>query len=171
LSQALGSLNGAMKSKKSVRMHHLKLFSLIFCVGLSACGAPATLPVTLTVDDAAVRFPTVPGNPGAAYFRVRGGPSTDRLLSVSSPSAIRAEMHNSIMENGMMKMTTLDSGVEIPAGGTIAFAPRGKHVMLFDMNPKAKDAITLTFTFASGTIISAEARILRPGDMPGDHAH
>ncbi len=129
-------------------------------------------PRATTVEAAWVRLPAVAGNPGAAYFTLNGGPSADRLMSVSSPLAIRAEMHDMAMKDGMMAMTPLDAGVEVTAGAKLSFAPGGKHVMLFDISPKvsAGKTIPLTLRFASGATLDATAKAVAPGDE-APHAH
>jgi periplasmic copper chaperone A len=145
-----------------------QILALSLCLAIASCSEPPKL----SVDNASVRMPAVPGNPGAAYFTVKGGTMNDQLMSVSSPAVIRSEMHDTVMKNGMMTMTKLDAGVEIPAGGTVAFEPRKKHVMLFDIEPKAThaDTITLTFTFASGTKIETPAKVMKAGSG-AEHAH
>lgn len=147
-------------------MRQFLVFSLSLFI--TACGEPAKL----VVEDASVRMPAVPGNPGAAYFTVKGGPVSERLMSVTSPVVVRAEMHDSVMKDGMMTMMPINGGIDVPANGAITFAPRGKHVMLYDIEPKAAsaDQITLTFTFASGTKVEAQAKVMKAGDT-GGHAH
>jgi periplasmic copper chaperone A len=124
------------------------------------------------VTDASVRLPAVAGNPGAAYFTLHGGPANNRLVEVSSPQAIRAEMHDTKTEGGMMKMTPIESGVEVPAGGRVTFKTGGKHVMLFDVNPKVTpgDTVELTLTYANGRMIEVDAKAEAPGGG-ADHAH
>jgi periplasmic copper chaperone A len=143
---------------------------------LVSCGAA---PKAARVDAAWVRLPAVAGNPGAAYFTLIGGPVADRLMAVSSPLAVRAEMHDMVMKRSpssgsrgmMMSMAPLDAGVAVPAGGKVAFAPRGKHVMLFDISPKAQagKVMPLKFSFASGATIMAQATLIAAGgDAPHD---
>jgi hypothetical protein len=124
------------------------------------------------VTDASVRLPAVAGNPGAAYFTLHGGPANNRLVDVSSPQAIRAEMHDMTMAGGMMKMTQMESGVEVPAGGRVTFKTGGKHVMLFELNPKVKpgDTVKLSLTYANGRVIEVDAKAQAPGGGE-DHAH
>ena len=118
-----------------------------------------------SVEGAAVRLAAVSGNPSAAYFTVNGGPVADRLMGVSSPLVIRAEMHDMSMGGGMMKMTPLKDGVEVKAGGKIEFASGGKHVMLFDVSPKVTPGtkLPLVLTFASGAKLEALAEVKAAG--------
>ena len=131
-------------------------------LALTACNPT---PKAAQVEKAWVRLPAVVGNPGAAYFTLRGGPVADRLMTVSSPMAIKAEMHDMAMNGAMMSMAPIEAGVEVPAGGMVSFAPSGKHVMLFDISPKITPGkkVTLKFSFASGATIEAEADTIAAG--------
>ena len=124
--------------------------------------------------------PTAAGAPAAAGYMdiTNTGRTADRLVSVTTPHAARAEIHQSSMEGGMMRMKALPQGVEIPAGGKVSLAPGGLHVMLFA--PKAAvapgDRIPLTLTFAkAGKVtvqLAAESRPpARPAAMPEGHQH
>ena len=122
------------------------------------------------VSDGMVRLPAVEGSPGAAYFTLHGGDAGRTLVTVESPDAGRAEMHDMTMTNGMMKMAPLTQGVVIPKNGTVTFAPGGKHVMLFGMKAGLKpgDPILLNFTFANGETAKLMAEAESPG---GSDAH
>lgn len=119
----------------------------------------------LTVDNAAVSLPVVSGRPGAAYFTVRGGAQATTLVAVSSPAAIRAEMHEMKHEGEMMTMAPLKD-VAIPAGSTVEFKSGGKHVMLFDLSPalRSGDTIPLRLSFADGRTIEVKAAARAAGD-------
>jgi copper(I)-binding protein len=87
----------------------------------------------LIVTEARAR-PTPPGiSVGAVYFSVENsGRTADRLLSVSTPVAGKAELHESRLVNGVMEMRQVTS-VECPAGATVKAAPGGLHVMLLGL--------------------------------------
>ncbi len=149
-------------------MHRHIISILLASLFVAGCGkAPAE-----SVTAAVVTLPAVPGNPGAAYFTLRGGPIENRLMNVSSPQVIRIELHDNVMQDGMMKMVPLAGGIDVPAGGDIAFSPGGKHAMLFDINPAIRpgDDVALEFSYANGRRISATAKALAPGDA-GGHGH
>ncbi len=141
----------------------MRHFLLITLLALTAC-QPAP-PKAQNVEKATVRLSAIPTNPAAAYFTLNGGPVADRLMSVTSPLAIRAEMHDMSMKGGMMSMAAIDGGLELPTGGAISFAPSGKHVMLFDVSPKvfAGGKMPLHFTFASGATLDAQADVKAAG--------
>ncbi len=118
----------------------------------------------LGVEDAWVRLPAVSSRPGAAYFTVKGGNEATSLLAISSPAAVRTELHEMKHEGGMMTMAPIKD-VAIPAGGTVRFEPGGKHVMLYDLSPevRAGGKIPLRLAFANGKTIEVEAELRAPG--------
>ena len=130
---------------------------------LAACQQPAEL----AVEDAWVRLPAVAGRPGAAYFTVKAGDKADTLLAVSTPAALRAELHESVSKDGRTSMQPIRD-VSVPARGTLAFTPGGKHVMLFDLGPNVKggERIPLALSFAGGKRIEVQARVAGAGDPP-----
>ncbi|MGV8918270.1 MAG: copper chaperone PCu(A)C [Pseudomonas sp.] len=76
----------------------------------------------------------------AAYFVIKNtGKTADRLVSVDSPAAGKAELHQHLHENGLMKMVQVQS-VDIAAGGEARFEQMGYHVMLLEL--KDKSALT-----------------------------
>ena len=121
----------------------------------------------LDATDAWVRLAAVRDRPSAAYFTLHGDAKDRTLISVTSPVAIRAEMHESMNHSGMMSMAPITT-VALPAGGTVKFGPGGKHVMLYFVNPGVKPGWTmdLRFTFADGTIFVRRAKVVGPGDPP-----
>ncbi len=138
---------------------------LMTAAALTSCGGPTRV----TVDDAWIRLPAVAGRPGVAYFTLEGGPSNATLIDVSADIAVRAEMHESMTGNGVATMKPLAS-VAVPAGKDTVFAPDGRHVMLFDINPKAKVGriYNLTLNFANGARIYAPAMTVGAADPAPD---
>jgi periplasmic copper chaperone A len=128
---------------------------------LSACADPRPL----NVVNAWVRLSPNPDSPSAGYFTVRGGPQPVELLAVTTDAALRLEMHESKMAGGRMTMAPLKT-VAIPAQQDVAFAPGGRHLMLWGLNSGAVKAgkITLTFIFSNGDRILADAAIRKAGE-------
>ena len=142
---------------------------IVFGLGVAAMAlASCSPPKELSVDGAWVRLGAVTGRPAAAYFTVHGGPVPTTLISATTDVAIRSEMHETMDKGGMSTMTPL-AKVEIPANTDVAFAPGGRHVMLFDMNSgiKPADRVTLTFAFADGTRIINNATVVAAGTPVG----
>lgn len=86
----------------------------------------------ITVSNAWIRA-TPPRAPVAGGFlSIRNaGTTADRLLSASTPDAERTEIHTMRMEEGVMRMRRLDTGVAVPPGTTATLAPGGEHLMFF----------------------------------------
>ncbi|NQD94451.1 copper chaperone PCu(A)C [Pseudomonas sp. CrR25] len=110
----------------------------------------------------------------AAYFVVRNqGEQTDRLLAVQTPVAGKAEMHEHLHADGVMKMQQVQS-VEVPAGGEVRFEPMGYHVMLFNLQQQAKDGerfpLTLTFEKAGAVEVSVAVHKDAPEPAAADQA-
>ena len=138
------------------------IFAGAAVVALAGCAQPAQL----SVDGAWVRLAAVKGRPAAAYFTIHGGPTDATLINVTTDVAIRAEMHESMASGGVSSMKPI-ARVAIPAKTEIVFAPGGRHVMLFDMNPgiiPGDRRITFTFSFADGTRILQNATVVGAGD-------
>ena len=73
----------------------------------------------------------------AAYFVISNeGKTADRLLSVDTPIAGEAQLHEHVMQGDMMKMQHVPS-VEVPAGGEVTFAPMAYHVMLLGLKDRS----------------------------------
>lgn len=143
-------------------MRALGFLTVVSAVALAGCAKPEGLQVV----DPVVRLSANPKAPSVGYFTMKGGPTADRLLNVSSPVVIQIMMHESAMEGGKMTMRSIDAaGVEVPAGATVKFEEGGKHLMLTNINPgvKAGEKMQLTFTFASGTVLQGYALVRAAG--------
>ena len=98
---------------------------------------------------------------GAAYFRIgNSGMNSDRIVSVHSPIAGRAEIHTHEMDGGVMKMRRVHS-VEVPAQGGVSFEPGGLHVMLLGLKkPLASgESFPLTIEFRKAGKIEVTVEI------------
>jgi len=94
-----------------------------------------------------VRPNPVPGRPSAGYLTINGGGQPDSLTGATAPG-VRIEMHSMTMAGGIMAMAKLDR-LPVPAGGSVAFAPGGNHLMIFGMAAGAK-TLPIMLSFASG---------------------
>ncbi|OYY67504.1 copper chaperone PCu(A)C [Sphingomonas sp. 28-63-12] len=133
----------------------------VAALALDACSQPAQL----YVDKGYVRLPAVKSNPGVAYFTLHGGDEDTRLLSVTAPSVIKTEMHESMMKGSMAAMAPVAT-VPVPAKAKLTFAPGGKHVMLFNINSSVKPGATmkLIFTFSNNLRIEYDAPVIAAGE-------
>jgi len=121
-------------------------------------------PKVIYVSNGYVRLSAVPKHPAVAYFTLHGGPADTTLIGVTTEVAIRAELHESMQKGNMASMKPLDH-VALPAASKVVFAPGGKHLMLYDMNPTIVPGrtIPLIFTFADGLRIQYDATVIAAG--------
>ena len=83
----------------------------------------------------AVRSPPTPptASVGAVYLSItNGGTKPDRLLALSSPIAVKVEIHRSIMAQGVMQMREVEA-LDCPPGVTVKIEPGALHIMLLGL--------------------------------------
>jgi len=125
----------------------------------------------LVAGDAWVRA-TPPGSRVAAvYLSVDNqGATADRLLSVATPVAERAEVHETVHEGQVVRMRRVEV-LEIAAAGTLSLEPGGRHLMLLGLKaPLVEGArVPLMLRFEHAGELAVEA-IVVAGDATGPHA-
>jgi len=119
-------------------------------------GVPGASAATVVVSDAWFRaLPS--GLPAGGYFTLKNAGAAVRLTGAASPACGMLMLHKSDNSNGMSSMTDVQS-VDIAAGGRIAFAPGGYHLMCMmpspAMKPGAHVPVTLDFSDHSATTAS-----------------
>ena len=136
-------------------------------VALAGCSQGQQMPAA---SDAWVRLAAVPGRPAAAYFTLHGGAKDAVLSAVDAAGVPRVELHESRMAAGDMMTMDATPRVAVPAGASVAFAPGGRHAMLFGVPASVRPGATmaLTFRFEDGSAVAAEAKVVSAGDAgPG----
>ena len=136
---------------------------LAFLALLAGCHARDSAP---KVVRAWVRLPAVAGQPAAAYFTLEAGTRARRLVRMESALVERIELHESMAgRGGMTRMTPL-AAIDVPAGGSVNFAPGARHAMLIGTDPMVTPgtAVPLRFGFADGTTTEAEAKTVAAGE-------
>jgi copper(I)-binding protein len=94
---------------------------------------------------------------GAGYLTITNeGTQPDRLIALTSPVARKVTLHGSVKEGDVVKMRTLEKGIEIKPGETVEMKPEGAHVMFEGLRAPLLEAGrvegTLVFEKA-GTIV------------------
>lgn len=112
----------------------------------------------------------------AAYFVIHNsGTSADRLLSVDSPIAGTAQLHEHVKQNDLMKMQQVQA-VEIPPGGDVRFAPMAYHVMLLELKDRSllsdgkRFPLTLNFEKSGKVTVDVVVQKKSPAAVQS-HAH
>ena len=117
-------------------------------------------------------MPPVAAN-GAAYMTLMNkGSAPDKLVSVSTPMATKAELHAHIMEGGLMKMRRVD-GVDLVPGKPSVLKPGGFHVMMMGLKEPLVDgkSFPMTLTFERAGSVEVTVRIFEPEESTGDMKH
>ena len=100
----------------------------------------------LMVEDSWARATAGPAKAGAAYLTISNmGHETDRLVAVKSDLAKRTEIHNHLMEDGVMKMRHVEA-VEVSPGTPTILQPGGLHIMFMGLNKPFVEGETLPMT-------------------------
>jgi periplasmic copper chaperone A len=153
----------------------IALFAAAFGGPMPARAAPPAAVILaadggVMVHDAWARASPGAATTGAAYVTLMGGSQPDQLIGASTPVAATAEVHESINDNGVMKMRPLPA-VAIPAGGTVTFVPGGTHIMLTGLKQKltAGQSFPLTLTFAHAAPVTVQVQVRGMSDH--DHMH
>ncbi len=108
---------------------------------------------------------------GAAYLVLDNkGDQTDRLVSAKADIAKRVEIHDIVVEDGFAKMVLQKDGVEIPAKSTVAFKPKGKHIMLFGLKQKLEEgqSFPMLLQFEKQGEVAVVVKIETPDDTSKD---
>lgn len=103
----------------------------------------------VTVAGAWVRG-TVAGQGATGAFMALTARENAALTGVSSPRAAVAEVHEMIMDSGVMKMRAMPR-LDLPAGKTVALRPGSYHVMLLNLKQPLKkgEIVPLTLRIES----------------------
>ena len=134
---------------------------------------------TVEVKNAWVRA-TVQGQKATGAFMQITAPAASTLISVSTPVAGVAEVHEMKMDGDVMRMRPRAKGLELPAGKAVQLQPGGYHLMLMDLKlPLQKDTtipVTLTLQDSKGVQSSQELRVpvlttAPKGQVEQQHSH
>lgn len=123
--------------------------------------------------------PTPPKAPVASgYMKLTNtGAEADSLLSISSPVAKRAEIHRSVVENGIASMRPAGA-IVIEPGKTVDFEQEKLHIMFMEPTQMLKDGekFSATLVFDKAGPVDVEFSVQRKppsasGNTSGGMAH
>ena len=124
----------------------------------------------ISIGDAWSR-PAMQGRTGVVYLTITDQGAADRLTSIASPVAAKAELHESFSEHGVAKMRAIPE-LPVTSGVPVTLAPGGYHIMLMDLKQalKAGDNFPVTLRFERAGPIAATVTV-RPmgGGANTDH--
>lgn len=139
------------------------LASLVATVALAAlaltgCTSTGTMADHVTVTDAWVKEPTMPGMTGMFGMIENTGDAEVVLVGGSSPVAGMVEIHESIAGGQMQE---LKGGLVIDAGKMATLEVGGNHVMLMELKGTLAvgDEVTVTLKFEDGSTLDVTAPV------------
>jgi copper(I)-binding protein len=104
-------------------------------------------------------FRALPGTlPAGGYFTLRNAGTAKAVLTgAESPACGMLMMHKSDDKGGMSSMDMV-SVLDVPGGGSVAFAPGGYHLMCEDPKPAMKPGghVGVTLLFQDGSRLAAD---------------
>ena len=155
--------------------------AVLLAVPASAQNAGPRAPQAITTGALVITRPWARATPGGAevaggYLRIENtGKEADKLVGGATDIAGAVEFHDMKIVDGVMQMRELTGGLEIPAGGSVAFKPGSVHVMFTHLKAPLKQGApfkaTLVFEKAGPvTLEFAVEAIGARGPAEPDHS-
>jgi copper(I)-binding protein len=150
----------------------------LLAVLLAACAALAPAGAKITTENVWARPAIMPamaqaqptpaaggmgmaGPTSAVYLVIKnGGRDADRLTAASTDVAQAVEIHETKMENNVMRMAQV-AGIDVPGGGQVELKPGGYHAMLIGVRRELKvgETFPLTLQFEKSGPITVQAEV------------
>jgi len=165
---------------QGIAMNMLSRFAAVLALLLGLMGFAQAHEYTLGTLE--IIHPWSRATPGAAkvgggYLEIENkGDTPDRLVSVSSDIADKAQIHEMVMSaDGMSSMNELTGGLAVPAKGAVELKPGGLHLMFIGLKHPLKegDAFMATLTFEKAGAVEVKF-VVGPAGAPGgadEHKH
>jgi periplasmic copper chaperone A len=127
---------------------------------------------TVTLGRINIIGPWSRATPGSAkvaggFFTLNNQGEPDSLMSAAAPEiAGRVEMHETTLNDGIMRMREKEGGIPLPSNGTTQFKPGGLHVMFMDLKRplKAGERFKAELVFAKAGKITVEFTVRAMGE-------
>ena len=114
-------------------MHSIRHLALATALFATCASAQQFVAGDIVVDHPWARATPKGATVGAGYSTLRNnGSAADALTAIESDAAGSAQVHESKMDGGIMRMDGISS-LSIPPGGAVVFKPGGYHVMFVDL--------------------------------------
>jgi copper(I)-binding protein len=151
----------------------------MFAAGLiSVLAAPAQAEDTI-IGSLKISAPWARATPkgasvGGGYMKITNtGGVVDHLIGGTSGISSGLEVHEMSIDNGVMKMRPLASGVEIKPGQTVELNPSGYHLMFVGLKQQLMQGhnFIATLEFAKAGKIDVEFKVESIGARTGGDDH
>lgn len=139
----------------------MKFSKLYACLLLLLAGFLQAASADLMVHEPYIRALPPGVSNSAVYMQLMNHGDQDvEVVGLSSSVSDSASVHETVEEDGMLRMRALDV-ITVPAHGTLELSPGGVHVMLMGLNQPLKegDSVTLNLQLSDGESISVEVPV------------
>ncbi len=150
----------------------MRIFSALFLACLFGSGAASAHDYalkSLRIDHPFARATPPGAKAGGVFVTVENtGSQPDRLLSVSTPMAGVAELHEMSVDAGVMRMRDV-AALEVRPGEKLQLKPGGYHVMLSELRQPLKvgDKFPLTLKFQNAGAVEVSVWVEEMGAGAG----
>jgi len=130
---------------------------------------------SITISNSWARATALKARNGAVYMTIKnGGTASDRLMAVKTPVAGHAGLHQTVMDQDVMRMRPVKA-MQVSPGGMAMLKPGDYHIMLMVLKAplKAGTSFPLTLTFDKAGEIAIMVPVMKSGpmDAKGDKSH
>ena len=155
------------------KLAHLGLMAALALVASTAT-ADDLRAGTLRIDHPWARVTPPMLKTGAIYLVIENqGQEADRLIGAETGIAQSTSLHESRLDaQGVMTMRPLEA-IDVPAGGTVALEPSGRHLMLVGLGEPLREGarFPLTLDFERAGRVEVEVEVLGLGGAPAHDEH
>jgi hypothetical protein len=111
---------------------------------------------------------TVPQQSVTGAFMKLSSPQNARLIEARSPVAGKVELHETRMENDIMRMRAVHA-IDIPAGKGAELKPGGYHMMLMGLKRQIKEGETVPLTLVVESADGKRSNVEVKAQVPMEH--
>jgi copper(I)-binding protein len=133
--------------------------NLILLVMLASLFATPALASDLTIANGWVSQPIYNEDPPGYFVIQNRGKKVRTIVGATSPRCERISIRRAVLRDGQMASDELDE-MQVPAGGAVAFAPRGLFLRLMSTEDLEVDEIVpIELEFADGEKVAFDAKV------------
>jgi copper(I)-binding protein len=116
------------------------------------------------VEDAWARATAAGARSGGIFLTLTDIGAPDRLLGATTPVAATAELHETIDDNGVMRMRPVRA-LPLETGKPVVLKPGSYHLMLIGLRRQLKpgDSFSVTLTFEKAAPVTAIVTVAKAG--------
>ena len=113
------------------------------------------------VENAWARATAASAMSGGVFLTVTDTGAPDRLVGASTPVAATAELHETIDDNGVMRMRPVAGGLALETGKPVVLKPGSYHLMLMGLRRQLKpgDNFPISLTFEKAGTVTATVTV------------